>query len=615
MEKLIRELEAFVEKAEQKMELSVSEYLDKTMPGLTEEKFALYEKNGNRLIYERDYFARRRFLTLYGVAALRMRKDGLEYLGTVGRKTLCKKLEEVILDICEEECWAVPAHVKRDIDPDWRNTVDLFASETGGTIAYLIDQLQDWLSRECCQLARIQVKRRILDPFIRGPRGKWFWEKAESNWNAVCNGNILSVYLHLKQPDEELDRDLIDLICDNMISFIDSYAEDGTCLEGIHYYDYGMTYFVNAALELYEYSCGEIDLLRGTWERFQSETDDKRCKIATWWTSCFFPSGRTVSFSDGESRAKFRMGLACVLAMKFPGICLPDIGMSGSFEEDFCARFTPYRLDYFGSRCYLERLRALQGEVKAQDTVRDFEGNGEFIILDSAQWCIGKAANGVGMACKGGHNGEPHNHNDVGSFLYLVNEDMLLVDLGQGEYCKEYFNENRYNIFCNHSFSHNVPIIAGQGQKEGAGYRSAGFEAVDGERYGQVRMNLEEAYEAGLLRGLERRLLFDKISGKMEIRDTFLASGKKTMVIENLVTGVVPRILEEGVLLQGANNSCMIRAEVNGKCVSREQWKSQMQVHVGHYGDKEEIYQIQWEMQIEERTEVLIRITKMKEDM
>ena len=38
------------------------------------------------------------------------------------------------------------------------------------------------------------------------------------------------------------------------------------------------------------------------------------------------------------------------------------------------------------------------------------------------------------MAAKGGNNGESHNHNDVGSFLYLAGDEMLLTDLGAGEY-------------------------------------------------------------------------------------------------------------------------------------------------------------------------------------
>ena len=71
------------------------------------------------------------------------------------------------------------------------------------------------------------------------------------------------------------------------------------------------------------------------------------------------------------------------------------------------------------------------------------------------------------MAVKGGTNQEPHNHNDVGSFFYVLGSDMLLEDLGAGEYTADYFGEKRYHIFCNSSFSHNVPILCGMGQYAG----------------------------------------------------------------------------------------------------------------------------------------------------
>ena len=70
------------------------------------------------------------------------------------------------------------------------------------------------------------------------------------------------------------------------------------------------------------------------------------------------------------------------------------------------------------------------------------------------------------MAAKGGNNGESHNHNDVGSFLYLAGDEMLLTDLGAGEYTRDYFGEKRYDILCNHSFGHSVPVIDGKGRKE-----------------------------------------------------------------------------------------------------------------------------------------------------
>ena len=54
MTELIQRLEQFILDMEGKMEHAVAELLNEPMPVLTEEKFALFETTGNRLIYEKE---------------------------------------------------------------------------------------------------------------------------------------------------------------------------------------------------------------------------------------------------------------------------------------------------------------------------------------------------------------------------------------------------------------------------------------------------------------------------------------------------------------------------------------------------------------------------------
>ena len=98
--------------------------MDEAMPEADEALFSLFEKTGNRLRYEDVYFTRRKYLAVFGLLSI---LDGSE--------AYVKKLTEVLKGICREECWALPAHVHRDTDPDWRVCVDLFASETGQALA------------------------------------------------------------------------------------------------------------------------------------------------------------------------------------------------------------------------------------------------------------------------------------------------------------------------------------------------------------------------------------------------------------------------------------------------------------------------------------------------
>src|SRR5699024_10672592 len=120
------------------------------MPELTEELFGLYERTGNHLEYENVYFRRRKFLLVYGLKA---------WLERGQREETVRKLEEVLIRICRETCWALPAHVDRS-RPGWEITVDLFASETAQALAEIITVLGDALEEEVRARVREEVFRR-----------------------------------------------------------------------------------------------------------------------------------------------------------------------------------------------------------------------------------------------------------------------------------------------------------------------------------------------------------------------------------------------------------------------------------------------------------------------
>ena len=85
--------------------------LTEEMPSITEELFGLYEKNGNRVLYERVYFTRRKFLAVFGLEAIAQRENLLPLRET--ESSILEKLALIIEDICREECWALPPHVNR----------------------------------------------------------------------------------------------------------------------------------------------------------------------------------------------------------------------------------------------------------------------------------------------------------------------------------------------------------------------------------------------------------------------------------------------------------------------------------------------------------------------
>lgn len=585
------------------------------VPAVTEELFAIYENTGKRLIYEGVYFLRRKYLAVFGLKAI---LDGEE------RDIL--KLEEVIRDICGEECWALPAHVNRKADENWRIYVDLFASETAQTLAEITYMLKDRLSAEVSEEARREVMRRVLVPFAQSRAPYGHWEYGESNWCAVCGGSIGSaaIYLlgeraeQLTGGETETLRRILDRVCYSLEHYyLKSFAGDGTCLEGLGYFTYGMTYFTGFAQQLYEFTGGKRDL-------FQNE---KLAKIAAFQAKCYFPSGKTVSFADGFTDDTFRPGLTCYLAQKYPEAGIPPMERAAGLNDDNCYRWMGLYRNLAWTKDYTDFLRRgecagmvnlkvasgepdtagsvksekLSGErsfagtaaSKAASSVREpaREAAASQIILPDAQWSICRSRNGAGMAAKGGHNGEPHNHNDVGSFFYLNGKEFLLADLGCGEYTRDYFSEKRYDFLCCRSLGHNVPLINDREQMPGSGYGCSSFEA-DG--LGRTVIGFGGAYANPELKSLVRTLDWNEENGTLSVRDCFKMNGRLQSIKENLITEWEPEICGNTIRIKGKSGGCLVTVEgVDGAiCRSRREFSD-------HGGIRRDVWLLQWEVPLE----------------
>jgi hypothetical protein len=94
------------------------------------------------------------------------------------------------------------------------------------------------------------------------------------------------------------------------------------------------------------------------------------------------------------------------------------------------------------------------------------------------------------VAMKGGHNGESHNHNDVGSFIVYADGQPLIIDPGVGEYTSQTFSDNRYSIWTMQSAYHNLPQINGTDQRDGKQY---GAQVVS-YKPGQLCLQIAGAY-------------------------------------------------------------------------------------------------------------------------
>ena len=89
--------------------------------------------------------------------------------------------------------------------------------------------------------------------------------------------------------------------------------------------------------------------------------------------------------------------------------------------------------------------------------------------------------NGFFVCFKGNHNGESHNHNDVGSFVIYHEGTPVFIDPGVDLYSGFTFSEWRTKLWYTKSEYHSVPVIGGKAQLCGAKFAATPMQ-VDGMR-------------------------------------------------------------------------------------------------------------------------------------
>ena len=480
-------------------------------PTLPFSSFKRYEIDGDRYEYEGDYFLRRRKLEAFAIRAwLYEREEDVS------------ALEDIIWAVLDEYTWALPAHLwgegLKKIQAD-AYMVDLFAAETAETLSEILVLVGDKLQPIVAERTRRLIRERVLDRMNE----RFRWMNWSNNWVAVCGGSvgIASMY----ESDDEQLASILYTVIDSLHRYLDGFSDDGACLEGIAYWRYGFGYFIAFSELLYRRTEGKINLFH----------DEKVHKVASFIQKCIFPGGKCVSFSDGHSSATISLFATAKLSEIYPDIPLPSLDtVTMRYPEDVDGRFA------------LE----LRNLIWAPNALPTDGGCFATHVLEAAEWYISTAKNGTSLAAKAGHNDEPHNHNDVGSFEIYKNGEELLCDLGCGAYNKAYFDpKTRYGVLCNASYGHSLPIINGTYQLPGKEFAAR---EVKIDTTG-IRMDMSGAYNIPTLDSLIRDVRFDAESGAVTLTDTYSFTESLDEVLERFITRTIPEIDGGTVMIKSGN--------------------------------------------------------------
>lgn len=464
--------------------------------------YKLFNLTGDRGTYERPYFRRRGAMNAAAILSL-IYPEEEKYFA---------KLQDAIFDICNEYTWCLPAHLHHTDKGDPSEIVDLFAAETGFSLAEIYVLHEQRLDDLIKKLIRDNIERRVINPSFDRPEG-WWWEHMNNNWLSVCAGSVGCTAM-LMYPDAF--RQLKLRFDRAMERYIDSFLGEGMCLEGCAYWDYGFGFFTIYADMLKSFTEGKEDYF---------ERDDVKA-IAAFPQRMVLTGGAVVSFSDMGSSYLNSVGIIHYLKSVYPDtVKLPN--------KDYCTYgIKRWRTSYI--------LRAVSWAIKEYSDIDEIGNTPEYFYAEKSQWYINKTAN-YAFAAKGGTNQEPHNHNDVGTFIFAREGRQIFTDLGSGLYSKDYFSSKRYEIFEPSSFSHSLPIFNGEGQKFGEEYQAKDVCADES----SFTLDIAAAYGNDKVKRIVRR--FDLLEDGIKLTDKFDLS-PDCETVERFVVHQEPAVLAEGII-------------------------------------------------------------------
>ena len=465
-------------------------------------KFSMIHRfvtDGNRMefqnVYE-NYFSR---LETYFIA----------YMITLDEKYLTP-LADIMWNICDFESWSIPAHVPETLTvTERRQQLDLTSTIAGFKLSEVLYYIGDKLPELVVRRTREEVRFRVLDSFRDSTPKRFWWLVAKSNWSAVCAAAVFGTYLYLAE-DWEIKTQLPRLL-ESMKYYLMSFDDEGCCIEGYGYWNYGFSYFCVFAAMLRDYTDGEINLF----------ADPKVHRIAHFQENIPLDDKHCVSFSDAHINFTPIAWLSHLLKKEYPDLKIPSFAPSG----------------YWGQQAYQLLWQEPELADCSLNTSEPFSFNYKI-----AQWFIYRNAS-YSFACKAGHNRELHNHNDVGSFILLRDGVVSFTDPGGGEYTRQYFSEERYSLFACSSRGHSVPVINGKYQETLPDKSDVLISETD--RYA---FTMHKVYGIEELKQLRRD--FTCASDGVILTDTYEFTEKPESVVERFVS-YLPIEEKDGRLVSG----------------------------------------------------------------
>jgi hypothetical protein len=277
-----------------------------------------------------------------------------------------------------------------------------------------------------------------------------------NNWNPWVNYNMLNCFL-LLEDDPVRKQAEVQKIINSLDKFLNGYFDDGGC-------DEGPSYWGAAGALLYE----SLDVLKTvTSGKFDVYDNPLIQNIGKYFYKVNIHAPYFINFADADAKTG---GIPASVYLYGKAIKDPMMQSFGAYmaklnkwgEHAFSGKICEQIKD-------LVLLNEITIAVAEEALVADF-----WLPETEVGGARDKEGSFTGFffGAKGGFNAESHNHNDVGSCVMYFDGKPCLIDLGREGYTARTFSSSRYEIWTMQSGYHNLPVINGIDQMQGANFKA-----------------------------------------------------------------------------------------------------------------------------------------------
>ena len=508
------------------------------LPDQSDDLYLDFSRTGNRNRWQRVAGRRRGRIGLLTVA---------ECLENHGR--FITDLQKVIAAICSEPTWVYPAHDRSLANFKGRTVdIDLASSYVGWELATARYLLGDKLDARTRKLIDENLRKRIFDPYmgmVSGKRRANWWMSTTNNWNAVCLAGVTGAALATIESRAERAK-YVAAAMKYSKSFLAGFTSDGYCSEGLGYWSYGFGNYVQLAETIWQATGGRIDMMEAKNVRAPAMFP-QRIEII---------NGVSPAFADCSVSARASRDMVHFLSRRYSLGADPD---GDKMLISFKGRLPISMIFSFPSS-----ISAIhRGHAAAGPGVRTwFDKAGVLICRPTPKSkCV------VGVALKGGHNGEHHNHNDVGSYVVVAGKTPVLVDPGAEVYTARTFSSKRYVSGVLNSLGHPVPRIAGKLQQSGSGAKGVVVKTKFTDDADTLVLDIRSAYAKRVpqLTKLNRTFVYSRAAaGSLTVRDDAAFSKPTSFETAMITLGKWERSGRNAIIVSDGGQSLRVEIDTGG---------------------------------------------------